>query len=62
MCRDPLRMCKLYQYTEKYRNFNQDIIDKIGADLQLNRVAPGLAKYVRSRPGGQYISERKRKK
>ena len=29
---------------------------------QLNRVAPGLAKYVRSRPGGQVYFGKKKKK
>ena len=64
MCREPLRDGQIVDFNimKRARNFNQDIIDKIGADLQLNRVAPGLAKYVRSRPGGQVYFGKKKKK
>ena len=64
MCREPLRDGQIVDFNKmkRARNFNQDIIDKIGADLQLNRVAEGLAKYVRSRPGGQVYFGKKKKK
>ena len=64
MCREPLRDGQIVDFNimKRARNFNQDIIDKIGADLQLNRIAPGLAKYVRSRPGGQVYFGKKKKK
>ncbi len=83
MCRDFLRNEQIVDFNimKKARNFNQDIVDKIGKDLQLGgtpgipryfhkiradqrleTLAPGLARHVRSRPGGQVYFGKKKKK